>query len=236
MLTCLKALETLTFYYARTSGDITNLYSTYLQPCVRRQDPLTVIGRDFWVRWPRRTGSACVPSSPALASRAWAALPSLPSATCRPRRARYGEAAAQDVVHGAWPDPGGLWGGRHFFECGGHSIAALKMASLARVGQVSLAVKDSCDHLVPGALSRLVEGRSIVCAGEAIRKVALVSLVAKSVNPEILKTRAADLCGSQPQGPINILTCIQEYQNHASNTAMLQYTHFICTLLYSLHY
>lgn len=41
-----------------------------------------------------------------------------------------------------------------FFECGGDSIAAMKMASLARAGQVSLAVQDVYDHPVLGALSR----------------------------------------------------------------------------------
>lgn len=91
-----------------------------------------------------------------------------------------------------------------FFECGGDSIAAMKMASLARAGQVSLAVQDIYDHPVLGALSRLLEGRSVVPQGEALPEVAPFSLLPKSVNLELLKIRVADLCGSQPQGVSDI--------------------------------
>lgn len=91
-----------------------------------------------------------------------------------------------------------------FFECGGDSIAAMKMASLARAGQVSLAVQDIYDHPVLGALSRLLEGRSVVPKGEALPEVVPFSLLPKSVNLELLKIRVADLCGSQPQGVSDI--------------------------------
>lgn len=79
-----------------------------------------------------------------------------------------------------------------FFECGGDSIAAMKMASLA--------VQDVYDHPVLGELSRLLEGRSGVPQNEALPEVAPFSLLPKSVNLELLKIRVADLCGSQPQG------------------------------------
>lgn len=91
-----------------------------------------------------------------------------------------------------------------FFECGGDSIAAMKMASLARAGQVSLAVQDVYDHPVLGALSRLLEGRSGVSPSETLPEVAPFSLLPQSVNMELLKIRAADLCGSQPQGVVDV--------------------------------
>lgn len=91
-----------------------------------------------------------------------------------------------------------------FFECGGDSIAAMKMASLARAGQVSLAVQDIYDHPILGALSRLLEGRSVVPQGETLPEVPPFSLLPKSVNLELLKIRVADLCGSQPQGVSDI--------------------------------
>lgn len=91
-----------------------------------------------------------------------------------------------------------------FFECGGDSIAAMKMASLARAGQVSLAVQDVYDHPILGALSRLLEGRTGVPQSEALPEVAPFSLLPKSVSLELLKIRVADLCGSQPQGVSDI--------------------------------
>jgi aryl carrier-like protein len=98
-----------------------------------------------------------------------------------------------------------------FFECGGDSIAAMKMASLARAGKVSLAVQDVYDNPVLGALSRLLEGRSGVPQSEALPEVAPFSLLPQSANTELLKIRAADLCGSQPQDVVDIypLTAIQ---------------------------
>ncbi|KAI3396521.1 hypothetical protein diail_12045 [Diaporthe ilicicola] len=91
-----------------------------------------------------------------------------------------------------------------FFECGGDSIAAMKMASLARAGQVSLAVQDLYDHPVLGALSRLLEGRSVVPQSDSLPDVPPFSLLPQSVNLELLKIRAADLCGSQPQAVVDI--------------------------------
>ncbi|KAK2598655.1 hypothetical protein N8I77_012050 [Diaporthe amygdali] len=91
-----------------------------------------------------------------------------------------------------------------FFECGGDSIAAMKMASLARAGQVSLAVQDVYDHPVLGALSRLLEGRSGTPQGVSLPDIPPFSLLPKSVNLELLKIRAADFCGSQPQGVVDI--------------------------------
>jgi aryl carrier-like protein len=91
-----------------------------------------------------------------------------------------------------------------FFECGGDSIAAMKMASLARAGQVSLAVQDLYDNPVLGVLALLLEGRSGVPQNEAVQKVEPFSLLAKSTNLDMLKIRAADLCGSQPQGVVDV--------------------------------
>lgn len=91
-----------------------------------------------------------------------------------------------------------------FFECGGDSIAAMKMASLARAGQVSLAVQDLYDNPILGALSRLLEGRSGVHQSEAVQKVEPFSLLPQSANLEMLKIRAADLCGSQPRSVVDV--------------------------------
>lgn len=91
-----------------------------------------------------------------------------------------------------------------FFECGGDSIAAMKMASLARAGHVSLAVQDLYDNPVLGALARLLEGRSGVPQDEAVQNVEPFSLLPESANLEMLKIRAADLCGSQPQGVVDV--------------------------------
>lgn len=91
-----------------------------------------------------------------------------------------------------------------FFECGGDSIAAMKMASLARTGQVSLAVQDVYDHPILGALSHLLEGRSGASQDVSLPDVPPFSLLPQSANLNLLKIRAADLCGTQPHGVTDI--------------------------------
>lgn len=107
-------------------------------------------------------------------------------------------------MHGAWPSAEDFGVEADFFECGGDFIAAMNMASLARAGQVSLAVQDVYDHPVLGALSQLLEGRSGVPQVQVLPEVAPFSLLPQSVNLDLLKIRAADLCGSQPQGVVDI--------------------------------
>lgn len=100
-----------------------------------------------------------------------------------------------------------------FFECGGDSIAAMKMASLARAAQVSLAVQDLYDYPVLGALSQVLANRAGTSKSEAVPDVAPFSLLPQSINLDLLRIKAADLCSSQPRDVVDIypLTATQEF-------------------------
>lgn len=99
-----------------------------------------------------------------------------------------------------------------FFECGGDSITAMKMASLARAAQVSLSVKDLYDHPVLGALSQVLSSRSDYFKSEALPDVPPFSLLPQSIDLDLYRISAADLCGSQPQDVVDIyrLTATQQ--------------------------
>lgn len=99
-----------------------------------------------------------------------------------------------------------------FFECGGDSIAAMKMASLARAAQVSLSVKDLYDHPVLGVLSHVLTSRSDSPKSEAPPDVPPFSLLPQSMDLDLCRIRAADLCGSQPRDVVDIypLTATQQ--------------------------
>lgn len=112
-------------------------------------------------------------------------------------------------LHGMWCTVLGLAPedfGREadFFECGGDSISAMKMASLARAGRVPLAVQDLYDHPSLGDLARLLEGRATELQDSLLLDVPAFSLLPpKSINVELLKVRAAELCGVKPSAVVD---------------------------------
>ncbi|KAJ4387234.1 hypothetical protein N0V93_007823 [Gnomoniopsis smithogilvyi] len=127
------------------------------------------------------------------------------------------ESKMEKLLHKMWctvlglgPDDFGVEA--DFFECGGDSIAAMKMASLARASQVSLAVQDVYDHPVLGAQSLLLDSRSGASLAASLPEVTPFSLLPKSVDVDLLKIKAADLCGTQPKNISDIypLTATQQ--------------------------
>ncbi|KAK8040911.1 hypothetical protein PG994_013918 [Apiospora phragmitis] len=85
-----------------------------------------------------------------------------------------------------------------FFECGGDSIVAIKLASLARTINVSLAVQDiyKCPQL--GDLAALVEGRTPDLQGKSPAEIPAFSLLPglpAGSSIDSLKAKAAGGCG-----------------------------------------
>lgn len=119
------------------------------------------------------------------------------------------QSATDKLLHKMWctvlglaPDDFGVEA--DFFECGGDSIAAMKMASLARArqGQATLAVQDIYDHPRLGALSKLLEGRSGSESAPVV-EVPAFSLLPAGLNLDLLRIKTADVCGSQPQDVVD---------------------------------
>ncbi|KAK8017291.1 Nonribosomal peptide synthetases (NRPS) [Apiospora rasikravindrae] len=89
-----------------------------------------------------------------------------------------------------------------FFECGGDSIVAIKLASLARTINVSLAVQDiyKCPQL--GDLAALVETRTQDLQGTSPAEVPVFSLLPESAATsgiDSLKAKLAGDCGVEPE-------------------------------------
>ncbi|KAK8856838.1 nonribosomal peptide synthase [Apiospora arundinis] len=85
-----------------------------------------------------------------------------------------------------------------FFECGGDSIMAIKLASLARTIKVSLAVQDIYQSPRLADLAALIEGRTPNLQGESPETIPAFSLLPESVSGssvESLKARFAEGCG-----------------------------------------
>ncbi|KAK8101384.1 hypothetical protein PG999_011758 [Apiospora kogelbergensis] len=85
-----------------------------------------------------------------------------------------------------------------FFECGGDSIMAIKLASLARTIKVSLAVQDIYQSPRLGDLAALLEGRTPNLQDESAEGIPAFSLLPKSVagsSIESLRARVAEGCG-----------------------------------------
>lgn len=101
----------------------------------------------------------------------------------------------------------------HFFECGGDSIAAMKMVSLARARGVPLLYEDLYTHPRLGDLAARVAGKAPAVAGDWRPEVPAFSLIPPgSVNLELLRVRAADLAGVQPSAVVDAypLTPVQD--------------------------
>ncbi|KAJ5951020.1 AMP-dependent synthetase/ligase [Penicillium vulpinum] len=109
-----------------------------------------------------------------------------------------------------------------FFECGGDSIAAMKLASLAHAAGTPLSVQDVYDHPRLGKLASAIEERSPADLLNAVSEIDAFSLLPTDYAADgldALISKAASVCGVRTNEIVDIYPCTPIQRSMIKRTA-----------------
>ncbi|CAG8900319.1 unnamed protein product [Penicillium nalgiovense] len=108
-----------------------------------------------------------------------------------------------------------------FFECGGDSIGAMKLASLAHAAGTLLSVQDVYDHPRLGKLASTIEGRAPTDLVKSVSEIEAFSLLPTEHFDELdtLISRVATVCGVRPEQVVDIYPCTPIQRSMIKRTA-----------------